>query len=142
SKGAEIVNKRQSSSCPLCEQQYDSFSELVSKISNNKLLSNVLSTLFVERDNKNKLINESNESLRLKREELKSIVSQQMEKLEKKRNTISNDLKKINALKSQIINEIDFLNKNLNDINLKLNGKSFEVFEQESKNFLIKIKSE
>lgn len=142
SKGAEIVNKRQTSSCPLCEQQYDSFSVLASKISNNKLLSNVLSTLLVERDNKNKLINELNESLRLKREELKSNVSQQLEKLEKKRNTISNDLKKTNAFKSQVINEIDFYNKNLIDINLKLNGKSFEIFEQESKNLLIKFKSE
>lgn len=142
SKGAEIVNKRQTSSCPLCEQQYGSFSELASKISNNKLLSNVLSSLFVERDNKNKLINELNESLRLKSEELKSIVSQKLEKLEKKRDTISNDLKKINTLKSQIINEFDFQNKNLNDINLKLNGKSFEFFEQESKNFLLTTKSE
>lgn len=142
SKGAEIVNKRQTSSCLLCEQKYNSFSELASKISNNKLLSNVLSTLLVERDNKNKQFNELNESLRLKREELKSNVSQQLEKLEKKRNTISNDLKKTNAFKSQVINEIDFYNKNLIDINLKLNGKSFEFFEQESKNLLIKFKSE
>lgn len=142
SKGAEIVNKRQTSSCPLCEQQYDSFSELASKISNNKLLSNVLSALFIERDNKNKIINQLNESLRLKREELKNLVTQQLEELEKKRNTISNDLKKISVLKSQTIKDIELYNKYLNDINLKLNGKSFEVFEQESKNLLIKFKSE
>lgn len=142
SKGAEIVNKRQTSSCPLCEQQYDSFSELASKISNNKLLSNVLSALFNERDNKNKIINQLNEALRLKREELKNLVSRQLEELEKKRNTISNDLEKISVLKSQTANEIELYHKNLNDINLKLNRKSFEAFEQESKNLLTKFKSE
>ena len=142
SKGSEIVNKNQSSSCPLCEQEYESFDVLSLKISNNSLLSNILSDFFKERDDKNKSIIQLNESLKLKREKLISVITKQFEELKNKQTAISDDLKKYINSKSEINKEIDLLNNTLNSIAIKLNGKTIELFEKDSKSTLDKLKSE
>jgi exonuclease SbcC len=142
SKGSEIVNKSQASSCPLCEQQYESFSDLTSKISNNSLLSNVISGLLKERDDKNNNINQLNESLKSKRVKLVTEITKQLEENEKKRSTILNNLKKDFDSKSEFIKEIELYTKSLNDLHLKLNGKTIEAFENESKRVLEKLISE
>ena len=142
SKGSEIVNKSQASACPLCEQQYESFSDLASKISNNKLLSNVLSSLLNERDDKNKSISRKNEALKLKREILIAEITKQIEGIEKKRTAILNYLKKLSDSKSEIIKEIELNTKILDENVLKLNGKTIEAFEKEKQSSLSKLKSE
>ena len=142
SKGSEIVDKSQASSCPLCEQQYESFSDLASKISNNSLLSNVISGLMKERDDKNKSVALLIESLKSKKLLLITDITKQLEEKEKKRTTILDDLKKYNDSKSEFNKEIELYNKNLNDLVLKLNGKTIEAFEKESKSVLEKLKSE
>ncbi len=142
SKGSEIVNKNQASACPLCEQKYESFSVLASKISNNRLLSNVLSDLLNERDVRNKSFTELNESLKLKREILRAAITKKLGDIEKKHATILDDLKKYSDLKSVLTKEIELNTKILNDIVLKINGKAIEAFEKETQSSLIKLKSE
>lgn len=142
SKGSEIVNKSQASACPLCEQQYESFSVLASKISNNKHLSNILSSLLNERDGKNKSITQLNESLKLKREELIAKIIKKLEEIEKKLVTILDDLKKHSDSKSILTKEIELNTKILDEIVLKLNGKAIEVFEKEVQSSLIKLRLE
>ncbi|CAA0189757.1 hypothetical protein [Tenacibaculum maritimum] len=56
-KGLNIVNKRQSSNCPLCEQPYSDFNTLASKISSNKALSLVIQELFEQKQNVNNTLN-------------------------------------------------------------------------------------
>jgi len=142
SKGSEIVNNSQASACPLCEHQYESFSDLASKISNNSLLSNVLSSLLNERDNANKIITQLNEFLKLKREILIAEIVKKLEGIEKKRTSILDELKKQSNSKSGFTKEVELNTQILNNIILKLNGKTIEVFEKESKSTLSKIKSE
>ncbi len=142
SKGSEIVNKSQASSCPLCEQQYESFSVLAAKISNNSLLSNALSGLLKERDNNNERISKLKESLKFKRGTLVAGIVKQLEEKEKKRLIILDNLKKYIDSKSEINKEIDSYNIALNDLILILNGKTIELFEQEIKGSLDKLKSE
>lgn len=142
SKGSEIVNKSQASACPLCEQQYESFSALASKISNNRLLSNVLSSLLNERDVKNKTITQLNESLKLKRERLIAETTKKLEEIEKKRATILDDLKKHSDSKAVLTKEIELNTKILNETILKLNGKTIEEFEKEIQSSLSKLKLE
>lgn len=142
SKGSEIINKSKSSSCPLCEQQYESFSVLATKISNNSLLSNVLSILLKERDDKNKSITQLNESLKSKREKLVIEITKQLEEKEKKRGAILDDLKKHNGSKSEILKDIELNTKTRNDLVLKLNGKTIETFEKETSSVLDKLKNE
>ncbi|MFA7378960.1 MAG: AAA family ATPase [Bacteroidia bacterium] len=142
SKGSEIVNKNQASACPLCEQQYESFSVLASKISNNRLLSNVLSGLLNERDVRNKSITQLNESLKFKREILRAEITKKLGELEKKYAVILDDLKKYTDLKLVLTKEIELNTNILNEIVLKINGKAIEVFEKEKQSSLIKLKSE
>lgn len=142
SKGSEIVNKSQASVCPLCEHQYESFSVLASKISNNRLLSNVLSSLLNERDAKNKSITQLNESLKLKRKKLIAEITKKLEEIEKKRATILDDLKKHSDSKLVLTKEIELNTKILDETVLKLNGKTIEVFEKEIQSSLIKLRSE
>ncbi|ABG57334.1 DNA repair ATPase [Cytophaga hutchinsonii] len=142
SKGSEIVHKSQTSSCPLCEQQYESFSVLASKISNNSLLSNILSGLLKDRDDKNKNIAQLNESLKSNRQQLVAEITKKLEETEIERAKLLENFKKYIDFKSEIIKEIELYNKPLNDLDLKLNEKTFEVFEKESKDTLEELKSE
>lgn len=142
SKGSEIVNKSQASVCPLCEQQYESFSVLASKISNNRLLSNLLSGLLNERDVRNKSFTELTESLKLKREILIAAITKKLRDIEKKHAKISEDLKKYSDIKSVLAKDIELNTKILNEIVLKIKGKAIEAFEKETQSSLIKLKSE
>ena len=142
SKGSEIVNRSQANACPLCEQQYESFSFLALKISNNKLLSNVLSSLLKQRDDKNKSITQLNESIKLKREKIIAEIFKNLEEIEKKRATNLADLKKHSDSKLGLTKEIELYAKTLNDNILKLNGKTIEAFEKETQSSLNKLKSE
>ncbi len=142
SKGSEIVNKSQASACPLCEQQYESFSVLASKISNNRLLSNVLSSFLNERNVKSKSINQLNELLKFKREKLIAEITKKLEEIEKKRKQILDDLKKYSDSKSVFSKEIELNTKILDETVLKLNGKTTEVFEKETQDSLVKLRSE
>ena len=64
SKGAELIDKSQKSTCILCSHEYDSFKELTESVANNQLLSGLLSTLLKERSELESLINAINEQLR------------------------------------------------------------------------------
>jgi len=142
SKGSEIVNKSQASACPLCEQQFESFSVLASKISNNKLLSNVLSSLLKEREDKNKSIAKINESIKLNRESLLAEIIKKLGELENNHATILDSLKKYSDTKLGLTKEIELNTKVINEIILKRSGKTIEVFEKETQSFLSKLKFE
>ncbi len=69
-QGASIVNLSQTSNCPLCQQQYDSFSILAEKISNNSLLGQRINELLeekgkweIESDRLKRLINKTKDEL-------------------------------------------------------------------------------
>ena len=115
---------------------------MASKISNNKLLSNVLSSLLKERDDKNKSINQLNESIKLKREKIIAEIIRKLEEIEKKRVTTLDDLKKHSDSKLGLSKEIELNTKTLNEIVLKLNGKTIEAFEKEAQSSLSSLKSE
>lgn len=142
SKGSEIVNKSQASVCPLCEQQFESFSVLASKISNNKLLSNILSSLLKEREDKNKSIAKINESIKLNRESLLAEIIKKLGELENNHATILESLKKYSDTKLGLTKEIELNTKVINEITLKRNGKTIEVFEKETQSSFSSLKLE
>jgi len=115
---------------------------LASKISNNSLLSNVLSSLLNERDIKNKNITQHTESLKLKRVRLIAETTKKLEEIEKKRATILDDLKKYSDSKALLTKEIELNTKILNETILKLNGKTIVEFGKETQSSLNKLKLE
>lgn len=62
-RGAEIVNAAQSSTCPLCSEKYDNYNTLLDRITQNSLLDEALTILLEER-------RELENSLRAIRDEL------------------------------------------------------------------------
>ncbi|TWI15511.1 hypothetical protein [Sphingobacterium siyangense] len=53
-RGSELVNKSQSSRCPLCDTAFESFDQLSSEINNNNSLNNVMQLLIERRLNSTK----------------------------------------------------------------------------------------
>lgn len=141
-KGSEIVNKSQASACPLCEQQFESFSVLASKISNNKLLSNVLSSLLKEREDKNKTIAKINETIKSNRQILLAEVTKKLIELENKHTAILDSLKKYSDSKLILTKEIESNTKVINEITLTRSGKTVEVFEKETQSSFSNLKLE
>ncbi|MEM8937886.1 MAG: AAA family ATPase [Bacteroidota bacterium] len=70
SKGLELTTKNESSSCILCGAEYTSYKELADRISNNKLLDNILKDSIKE---KNKLELDKKRKTSKVNEEIKSI---------------------------------------------------------------------
>ncbi|QQM28188.1 AAA family ATPase [Elizabethkingia sp. M8] len=50
SKGLSIINEQEASSCPLCNQDYKTYSDLANAVSGNKLLSGRMSELLKEKN--------------------------------------------------------------------------------------------
>ena len=59
-EGYEIIRKNQTSTCPLCEFEYKSFSELASKVTNNKALASLLQDLLQQKQILQESINTQN----------------------------------------------------------------------------------
>ena len=139
-KGSEIINKSQTHTCPLCEQQYDSYHILAQKVSNNNLLSNLLSSLLQEKNRKSIIIFNLNEELQIEREIIISEFTKLIEINEIQLSTILSDSKTFKESKFGVTSEIESLNRNLNDFISNLNGKSADVFENDTKSELVKLK--
>jgi len=130
SKGLEIVNLNESSTCPLCSANYDSYKILSEKISNNPLLEDALNDSLKEKAAKEKEIND-----------YKTIISEIIQVIEKE---LNNKLELEVRSKQNIIGKIekkklpiDGLNLRIKDLNsdkVKLlsffENLSFDVFEE------------
>lgn len=138
--GLELVNKSQTSDCPLCNHKYNTFEKLSENILSNKLLDSELKKYLKEKNDKESEI--SKLSLKL---------SVQKEKIEKEYYLIKqphlSDYKNIqniiDKLESERKSNLEKLNSNqsiLNNINLSLgDSKTFEDLSIKIQNDLSKI---
>ena len=138
-KGSEIINKGQTNICPLCEQQYDSFNNLAQKVLNNSLLSNFLSNLLNEKTKKSNIILNLNKKLKAEKEKIIYEISKSLEINRKKLSETLSGLNTFDELKVGVISEIESLNRILNNLISKLNGKSADVFEKDTKRDLVNL---
>ncbi|WP_163325534.1 AAA family ATPase [Draconibacterium mangrovi] len=129
-KGAEIADKSQSSTCPLCSQVYGSFYELSEKISNNKFLSKELSDLLKSRSEIETKVSKQRQLSKVKtdslRKAIQKIISDKKESLasmHEEMDTSKNLLKTLEEDSKILQGEIDEL-KNL------LNGLSFDEYRK------------
>lgn len=129
--GLSIVNERQSSSCPLCEQVYGSYSVLVEKITNNKALDETLKTLLSQKSKSELRISDLTTNVKQSREQLLSIYSQQLDKLSTKNQKEKQLLESLRLNIKDVEVELNIL-KEKNEIQkLDLKGLSFEIFEKQ-----------
>lgn len=129
--GLSIVDERQSSSCPLCEQVYGSYNALVEKITNNKALDETLKTLLAQKSKSELRISELTTNVKQSREQLLSIYRQQLDRLSTKNQEERQLLESLRLNIKDIKVELNIL-KEKNEIQkLDLKGLSFEIFEKQ-----------
>lgn len=131
--GLSIVNERQSSNCPLCEHEYNSYSELAEKIGKNTALSKILQQLFLDQtalvNNITLLeskLNQENESLRLyyiSKVNSESIKAKEIEEL----------IYKQRVLNTNNTSELELKKTELTEHNVFLEGNKSEVYEKNLK---------
>lgn len=129
--GLSIVDERQSSSCPLCEQVYGSYNALVEKITNNKALDETLKTLLTQKSKSELRISDLTVNIKQSREQLLSIYNQQLDRFSTKNQEERQLLERLRLNIKDIEVELNIL-KEKNEIQkLDLKGLSFEIFEKQ-----------
>lgn len=141
SKGAEIIDKTQSSTCPLCNNEYSSFRELSERITNNKLLSGLLSVLLKERSTIEIHINELIEQLNRNKKVLIDSLNKEMHQKQESLAKLMIDLLKINEDRQELLIEYKDTSNSLQSYNSLLRGISYEEYEKNNKESLDKLKA-
>lgn len=98
-QGLAIVNERQSSNCPLCEQPYSDLVTLANKISMNNALSDVLKDLLSQKQILNETINSLDETIKSGNQKLKEYYTSKIDKIAIE---ISGKLESIESIKKLI----------------------------------------
>lgn len=144
-KGLELINKRQSSICPLCEQPYSDFRTLSSKISGNKALSQNLKKLFEQKQNVSNVLNLLEVTVRSGRKKLSDFYNEKKDNINIKIDEVSVELEKIKKRIHEIIEHQSNLKAKRSELVTSMNGMSFIDYEkqlkdQNIKNLAFKIK--
>ena len=137
--GSKIVDKEELSKCPLCTQEFESYSMLASSISENPLLEEAKGELLRKRTELEKEFKEKSKTFEDLREEALTKIKQELKETEK---TNKNEKKESEELESRINNkekEIAGLKDIIKDLRLEFDNKSQAESEKKLKE---KLKSE
>lgn len=129
--GLSIVDERQSSSCPLCEQAYVSYNALVEKITNNKALDEALKTLLAQKSKSELRVSDLTTNVKERREQLLDIYRKQLDGLSTKNQEEKQLLESLRQNIKDIEVELNILKEKSETRNLDLKGLSFETFQKQ-----------
>ncbi|SDX52644.1 AAA family ATPase [Flavobacterium degerlachei] len=141
-KGAEIIDKTQESTCPLCNFEYTSFKELSLRVANNNLLSDLLSSLAKQRTDIEVQIDSISELLK---ENIKKITNSLNKNLAEKTEVLSKlsiNIIDIEISKKSLTTAFDELKQSLQKFNLMLAGVSYGEFTKANEDQLLTLKKE
>ncbi len=129
-KGSEIVDKAQNSTCPLCSHEYTSFDELSEKISSNKFLSKELSNSIKSRSEIENRISNLTKNLKdktnLLRENIKKDILSQRKSLTSAGDELNTNKESLKSLEE----ENDLLHGEIDKLKHLLNNLSFEEYKK------------
>lgn len=133
SLGIEIIEKNQTSTCPLCHEKQDSFQILKSKILNNQFLDNIGKELFEQTEQIKQRITNNKDKINV----LKNSI---VDDYNKKIKAIKDELTKLD-LKTKAIN-LDSLQKSIDDQNALLTSLLRKTESKSKEDFIAsKMKS-
>lgn len=127
--GLSIVNERQTSSCPLCEETYDSYSKLVEKITNNNALDETLKTLLSQKSKSELHIFELTTNIKESRKKLLDIYEHQLNAQSIKEQSVKQFIEDLKRNIKEIETELDILKQKRESQKNDLKGLSFQAFE-------------
>ena len=129
--GLSIVNERQNSSCPLCEQTYESYYQLSQKISNNKALNNILQEFLKEKNILTQRISKLNEEIKKGHEILTGFYRKQIDELFFIRQGLGQTIDHLKKEISSKENNLLRFKQRLSECNIQLNGLPAEEYEKQ-----------
>ncbi|WP_299366721.1 AAA family ATPase [Winogradskyella sp.] len=140
--GLNIVNDVQDSKCPLCEHQYNSYKELISRISNNKALNNILKELLLNKNKIREEINKKTKKINEGNRKLIKFYDQKINKLNKGKEVLEEKLDSLNKSQRKIIEKLKSLKNEAEEIGIKLNGLTINEYKKQLKDSLSKVSTE
>lgn len=141
-KGAEIIDKNQETTCPLCNFEYASYIELSQRVANNNLLSELLSSLVKQRTDIEIQIDSLSELQKNSIERLTNSLGQNLFQKTDALSKVSKDIRDIEIIKKNLTDEFNELAESLQKFNLMLGGLSYEDYTKVQEDKLIIIKGE
>lgn len=130
--GMGIVNNQQTSSCPLCEYTYDTYNELINKITNNKALDDSLKLLLQQKNEIELKVFEITNTLKEKREQLLKVYANRLEVVVSRQQEFQSKHKVLKATITNLQNDIKEYKQKQDELYLKLGGLSFEEFVKDT----------
>ncbi len=141
--GLELANKSQSSNCPLCNQDYDTFEKLSERILSNELLSSQLKRHLEEKTETEAKINKLLLQLSADKEAIKKAISTIKAPFLSDYRNLQNVIDKLTSERKSNLEKLNSNQSVLNDINLLLGDtKTFEELSAKVQDELLKINNQ
>lgn len=138
--GLELINKSQSSDCPLCNHSYVTFEKLSENILSNKLFDSQLKINLEEKAEIESKINELVLELSDEKKEIDKVFSSIKQSYLSNFKNIQNVIDKLGSERKLNLEKLNINQSIVNDINLMLgDSKTFEELSTKIKNDLSKI---
>jgi exonuclease SbcC len=128
--GLSIVHQRQSKECPLCEQEYESYTDLVKKITDNNALNESLKILLAKRSTIEDTILKLSNDLKENTSQLLSFYQRQLDKLIVRRSALSTLIDDLKVRLNDIDADLEQLEQKRVNYSIELDGLSFDDFEK------------
>ena len=141
--GLELINKSQSSDCPLCNHSYGTFEKLSENILSNKLLDGQLKIHLKEKVEIESKINKLISQLSVNKEEIQKLFSMTKQPYLSDYKDTQNVIDKLGSERKVNLEKLNSNQSILNDINLSLgDSKTLEELSTKIQNDLSKIDSQ
>jgi len=140
--GLTIVNDVQDSKCPLCEHQYNSYKELVSRISNNKALNTILKELLLAKNKISEEINKKTKEISEGNKKLIKFYDQKINKLNKGKKVLEEKLDNLIKSQRKTLEKLTSLKNEAEEIGVKFNGLTISGYKKQLKDLLSKVSKE
>ena len=141
--GLELANKSQSSSCPLCSQNYGTFEKLSESILSNELLGTQLKRYLEEKTETEAKINKLLLQLSADKEAIKKALSTIKAPFLLDYRNIQNVIDKLTSERKSNLEKLSSNQSVLNDINLSLGDtKTFEELSAKAQDEVLKINNQ
>lgn len=141
--GLELVNKSQSSDCPLCNHNYGTFEKLSKNILSNKLLDSQLKMYLGEKVDTESKINKLVLQLSVDKEKINNFFSSIKQPYSSDYRNAQNVIDKLGSERKSNLEKLNSNQSILNDINLSLGDlQTFEELSVKIQNDVLKIDSQ
>ncbi|QIK52875.1 AAA family ATPase [Dysgonomonas sp. HDW5B] len=142
SKGLSIINDKKTDTCPLCNQEYKSYTDLADKVANNKLLSKTSNALLSRKNEIEKNVSSISEDIHettiLLVNSIKKTISENELKIQELKIQILNIKQSITDFETKVENE----SKRLADFRSSILNKPIEEYGEWVKEHLKKLSEE